>query len=74
MFPTIEELQNIVATTGLDTELAIGYWRDQQAFNQIGLAMRRQQSITYDGLSDAGKRFADELRGSVARVQSSAWS
>lgn len=74
MFPTIEEFQNIVATTGLDVELAIGYWRDQQAFNQIGLAMQRQQSITYSGLSDTGKRFADELRGSVARVQSSAWN
>jgi hypothetical protein len=73
MFPTIEELQNIVATTGLDTELAIGYWRDQQAFSQISTAMSRQQSITYSGLSDAGKRFADDLRGSVARVQASAW-
>jgi hypothetical protein len=74
MFPTIEELQNIVATTGLDTELAIGYWRDQQAFNQIGVAMRRQQSITYDGLSDQGKRFADDLRGSIANAQARAWN
>ena len=74
MFPAIEELRQIMATTGLDAELAIGYWRDQQAFSQIELVMSRQQSITYSGLSSSGKKFADDLRGSVARAQAAAWS
>lgn len=73
MFPTTEEIQNIMAATGLNVELSIGYWRDQQAFDQITSALTQQQSITYSGLSDAGKRFADDLRGSVSRAQSNAW-
>lgn len=71
MFP--QEIQVIMETTGLDFETALGYWQDQQAFNQIQASIAYQQQLTYENLSPQGQSFVKNLKRQCQAAQASAW-
>ncbi|MGL5061905.1 MAG: hypothetical protein ACRC62_18195 [Microcoleus sp.] len=73
MFPSIEEIKVIMATTGLSYESALGHWQDQQAFRQIQADMSYQQQLTYENLSPQGQSFVNNLRRQCQAAQAAAW-